>query len=385
MAAHQLLGQLQLVLVNQTESDRTAYSKDCCRMLCDDIEHQGAELLSELYLHPGVLEGMLSTMAYSDLLRFAEAHGTGNIEVTDPTQIQILANSAWKVIKKLSSDEIKQHFQNFKAGQGDNTSEVEVTGDPAYDRSREFCAVMNQLLTANTTAIELGIALHQSHENGHLTMNMLDELMELKASMMGREFADQATADTAVAGMNKKTLRKMYVAKELQTFKPDCDNPVDVLWLGRINMFDSMLKGDIKGKNKSFRNFVRCWDEIRYRAMPAYNAHHKKDSLVETDGTFSKELGKVSPQLLDQLDQAKGDTEQVQVILKKMGLRKAPDKLSFTDAIREADKSDNPLRKQRLKHLAAQDCLYRYFEQRAGVEIPLIPPKPESLRAKKPQ
>ena len=144
-----------------------------------------------------------------------------------------------------------------------------------------------------------------------------------------------------------------------------------------------MLKGDIEGKDTGFQTFVRCWDEIRFQAMPAYNLRHDKDSLVETNGALSKELAKVSPEFLDELDRAKGDEKQAQRLLQKIDLRKAPDKLEFKVALQMANKTGNAPRKERLRQMACQDFLYRYFEQRAGVEIPVIPPKPESLKARK--
>ena len=382
MATHQLLGQVELLTRKQIDSDRTTFSQACCKLLCNDMREHSADLVCELYQRPGALGGLLAEMEYSDVLRFAEAHAKAQIEVTDPDHIKALAQGVWLSLHKMSSEEIKHHVDAFNAERNDLGAKLNVSGNPAYDRGREFCTAMNILLTANNKVTELGVALHQSHIDGHLTMNMLDELVEEKANMAGRSFAEQAEADKAAAGLDQERMREMHVAKHLQSFKPDADEPVDVMWLGKMNQFDAMLKGDISGKDDEFQDFVRCWDEIRFRAMPDYNERHEKDGLVETNGVMSKELAKISPTLLRELDQAKGDTEQVRVLLKEAGLRKAPDKLEFKVAMKVADQSGNTLRKERLKHIAAQDCLYRYFEERAGVEIPVIPPKSQSLLAR---
>lgn len=384
MATHQLLGQIQLLVPQQVGSDRTSFSQECCKLLCNDLRNHRAELICELYQQPSILEGLLAEMEYSDVLRFADAHAEAQIEVVGPDQITALSRGVWKSLHTMSSENIKHHVDSFNAKRGKHATQLNVTGNPIYDRSREFCTTMNILLTANNTVTELGVALHQSHVDGHLTMNMLDELTEEKANMQGRNFAEQNQANEATAKLDRKKMRKMHVAKHLPSLKPNSDNPVDVLWLGKINQFDLMLKGDVSGNDRSFQNFVHCWDEIRFQAMPAYSARHEKDGLVETNGIMSKELGKITPQFLEELDHAKGNAEEVRMLLEKVGLHKVPDELNFVMAMEMADKSDNPLRKQRLKHHAAQDCLYRYFEQRAGVDIPLIPPKPASLLSRKP-
>ena len=385
MATHQLLGQLQLLAQVHVGPDRAAYSRECCDLLCKDIDENRAGLLCELYQKPGVLEGMIAEMEYPDLLEFARVHGNARVEISEPEQIRALSRGVWNVIKKLGSDELKQHVDDFNARQKNYGAETRVTGNPTYDRSREYCTAMNVLLAANETPIEMGVVLHQCHADGHLTMNMLDELIEEKANVMGRNFAEQTDADAAVASFDKKTLGKMYVAQHLPELNPDANSPLDVIWLGKINQFDSMLKGDLSGKDRSFRQFIHCWDEIRFKAMPAYNARHNKDGLVDTNLAMSKELSKISPAFLEALDRAKGDMGQVKGLLKKAGLRKAPDELKFETALEMADQSENPVRKKQLKQLAVQDFLYRYFEQRAGVEIPVIPPKPKSLPARKPR
>ena len=385
MATHQLLGQVELLTQQLVSTDRAAYSQDCCEMLCDDIENHGAELLIELYLQPDVLEGVIGEMEYSDLLHFAESQAIAHVEITEPDHVRALSRGVRQVLLRMSSDDIKHHVDSFNTERGGITQEVQVTGNLAYDRGREYCTAMNMLLATNETVAELGVSLHQSYADGHLTMNMLDELTEEKANVMVRSFDTQNQVDEAAAGISKEAVAGMHVTKHLPKLNPDAHKRPDVLWLSKISQFDAMLKGDTSGKDNGFQKFVRCWDEIRFQAMPTYNQRHKKDGLVDTNGTLSKELAKLSPDFLDELDAAAGNADQVRVILKKVGLRKAPDKLEFKAAMKMADQSENPLRKEHLGHLACQDCLYRYFEQRAGVEIPLIPPKPESLRSGRPR
>lgn len=385
MATHQLLGQIEVLFHQQAGSDKAAYSQDCCELLCDDIENNRSELLISLYQQPGVLEDMIGEMEYSDVLHFGEAQARARVEISEPDHIRALSKGVRKVLQRMSSDDIKHHVDTFNEERGGIPQKISVTGNRAYDRGREYCTTMNILLATNETVTELGVALHQSYVDGHLMLNMVDELTEEKTNTMVRGFDTQPQVDEAAAGISKKAMKEMHVTQQLPELKPDVKKRPDVLWLSKICQFDAMLKGDTTGKDDGFRNFVRCWDEIRFKAIPAYNQRHNKDGLVHTDGSLSKELAKISPAFLEELDSAKGNEEQVRVLLKKTGLYKAPDKLEFKAAMKMADQSDNPLRKARLRHIACQDCLYRYFEQRAGVEIPLIPPKPESLRSRKPQ
>lgn len=383
MATYQLLAQIELQIHQLAGNDRASYSQKCCKLLCHDIKHQGGKLLAELYRQPGVMEGVIGEMEYSDVLRFANACAGGKIEISDPAQIQALSRGVWQALQRMDSDEIKQQVDSFNFTRGNFSQEISVTGNKTYDQGREYCVVMNRLLSENQTPAELAIALHQSHVDGHLTMNMLDELVEEKANMMSRNFTSQSQADEVVAKLDRKAVATMQVAKTLPNLNPDIDNPGDVLLIGKINQFDSMLKGDKSGKDKEFQAFILCWDEIRFDAMPAYNKRHKRNALVDTDSVMSKELAKISPKFLTSLDGAKGDTDQVRELLKKNDLRKAPDELEFTMAMKMAEQSDNPLRRARLKHIAAQDCLYRYFEQRVGVETPHPPQKTESHRNRK--
>ena len=234
MATNQLLEQIDVLVQQQTGADRTTFSHDCCKLLCDDIKNNRAELLTGLYQKPGVLEGMMSEMEYSDVLHFAEAQARERIEVSEPGHIQALSKGVRQVLHKMSSDDIKHQVGTFNKDRGGFSEEVNVTGNTDYDRGREYCTAMNILLAANETVTELGIALHQSYADGHLTMNMLDELTEEKANVMVRDFDNQTQVDEAAAGINKQTVGDMHVAKQLPGLKPDANKREDILWLSKI-------------------------------------------------------------------------------------------------------------------------------------------------------
>ena len=93
---------------------------------------------------------------------------------------------------------------------------------------------------------------------------------------------------------------------------------------------------------------------------------------------MSRELGKVTPAMMTELDSVAGDPVAVGKLLQKMKWRKAPDHFNFPAAVTKARKEGNDKLADELKLMATRDCLFRFFEAQAGVELPGIPVRRKS-------
>ena len=338
--------------------------------LHNDLQHNAGKVVTQLLQHPELMEQVLSHFSYPDLLPFLDTFSLSkSITSITPRQVQALTKSCHKVLSKLSSQEIKTHHQAFLQSKGSIESSIIVTGNDEYDRNSEFSWLMNYALDLTPTPREMGIAVYQAYRQKHLTMNMLDEMTELKALGLTMAFTDPSTMAQAAANIDMEAMKSMHVAKQVENIDLAQPKTKDVLWLSKACQFEYLLNGDQSRPDTRYRDFIKCWEKLRFDFIPSYNQEHKKDSLVELNKNMSIELANISPAWLKRLDAASGSPQQVATILAETRWQKMPDSTDFNALYNEASTLDDRELKAQIKKTATQDCLYRYFERRAGVEL----------------
>ena len=364
-----LLRQIDLLLYKH----KADFSGSLRQWLCDDIENHGGEHLQSLYERPELLESIVSSLEYHDLLVFIDTHGK-HVTLSEPEHISLMTRAIWQVISQLDSHQLLQHRDAY-------TTEMKLpdtrpmTGDISFDRNQELCAVMGALLSEQIDAVELGMAVYQSYQDGHLTMDMLEGMLQHKNLTMPMALADDsALAEEVYARLDQSALKKMHIGSYLESLSTDRTPKKARFYLYKLNEFDILLKADPSRKDMAYRNFVFCWDDLRNRFMPEYNQRHQKETLVETGGVLSQELAKFTPEMLRQLDKRPVRREAVSHILQQTGWQKSPDHFDFKKALEQAKEIENGNHSkatvEAIKHQAAQDCLFRYCEQRAGITFP---------------
>ena len=368
-AADLAIANLDRLLPRFIHRDQTSFSANMAETLCSDLKQDKGRLVSHLFQNPELMERILSNLSYIDLLSFIDQLGL-SVSVTDPYQIEALTRATRHVLSKLSSADIKYQREQFLLARGDSGVHVMVTGNDEYDRNYEFSWLMNHALDPTPSPKEMGVALFQAYRQGHLTMNMLDEMSELKAQGFTMELSDPVILKQAVSDIDKDGMKSMQVTQKLGEFDPDSYEPADLLWFSKACQFDFMLKGDYPLPNKRYRDFIKTWDQLRFSAIPDYNTRHGREDLVILDKKMSVELAKISPAWLKKLDFAAGQPDKVARVLAETGWQKVPDGTSFQKLLIDASQIDDKEMKQQMKKLALQDCLYRFCEQRAGVELP---------------
>ena len=363
--------------VAQAGTERKSFSKELCDCLCHDIQKNRAKLFATLFREPKVIKTLVSQMELRDLHQFARVHGQ-IVELSDPDGVKALTSACWNVVKHLDSEQIKEQIALFYQDTHALADVPKLTGNPDIDRRAEFLELMRILLDVNVGTEEAATSTYQAYKDGFLTMNLLDEMLDAKIAEFGYHLEDQQQVDEAVKKLDYDTVTQLHVCELIPGLEVDADKRAQVFALAKLHGFAAMLEVDESGDMDSeYSNFVRTWDQIRYKAIPDYNLLHQKDGLVDVNLLLSRELVKITPQWLTELDAATGDPKKVEALLKKAGLRKAPDHFKFKDAIKKAQKDDKEEQAARFEQAAVQDCLYRYFELRSGVTIPVVKPKPK--------
>ena len=346
-----------------------SFSADMAKAMCNDLKQDRGVFVTHLFQNPELMEVILSNFSYVDLMIFMDQLGL-TIPLTDSSQIEALTKSTRHVLSQLSSTEIKFQREQFLKARGDSGVHVMVTGNSEYDRNYEFSWLMNHALDPTPSPREMSIAMYQAYRRGHLTMNMLDEMSELKAQGFTMALSDPNTLRQAASHIDKDAMKSMQVVQKLGGFDPNPNSPSDILWFSKICQFDFMLKGDYPLPNKRYRDFIKTWDRLRFSTIPDYNTRHGREDLVILDKKISLELAKISPAWLKKLDYAAGNPGKVAQVLAETGWQKVPDGTRFNKLLIDASQIDDKEMKQQMKKLALQDCLYRFCEQRAGVELP---------------
>lgn len=376
-ATKALIKQLDTFLARQPDGDRRTYSKELCDTLCDDIKRNGSKLLLKLSHKPETMEKLIAKMELRDLHRFAEAHGE-NPGITDPEYIKAMTRACWNVVKDLSSEQMVEQYKLFHQDRQTTFHAIKQSGNSEDDRRTEFTEVMRNLLNSYTGTDEVSTAIYQCYQDGLLTINMLDEWPEGKAvALMMDMSCSQQAVDTEIAGLDYDLVTSLHASRTIPTLEVNVDdNGEQILTLGKLIALQGLFKADQSGdKNSEYSNFVRTWDQLRYQVIPDYNQYRQQDGLVDMNPTLSRELTRITPKFVSEIDAASKDSREVEAILKRTGWQKAPDSFEFKQQIKQARRGGNTDQVKKLEQLAAQDCLYRYFEQRGLVNIPARKPE----------
>ena len=378
LATNAVSNQLEVLLPRLISQDKAKCSKEMCTFFCEDIKINRGDYFKQFYRQPKLLKTVISHMELADLTHLATTHGAKRTE-THPAHVNLIASAAYTAISQLSSEEMKEQQERYNREYTKYPEEAHVSGDLPYDQSKKFCELMNIFFDRNAELTEMGQVAHQAYKDGHLTMNMLDELMEQKSTVVAMSIVDEGVAEQIAGRIDPDLVKSLHTTQLMSQITPDTDDPEYLLWLSKVNQFQALLEGGAPDSPQEYSDFVHTWDQLRFKAIPAYNASHKKDNLVELDTHMSRELAKVTPTMMSELEDAAGDPVAVGKLLAKTRWRKVPDDFSFPAAISKARKGDNEALADKLKLLATQDCLFRFFEARAEVELPGIPLRRKSF------
>ncbi|OED43831.1 hypothetical protein ACH42_08975 [Endozoicomonas sp. (ex Bugula neritina AB1)] len=401
--AHAVMAQLDSVLLSSLlnpRQDNTENSTALCQYLCDDITKNNAQRLKKLSSKPELFTTILSQIKLADLNHLAKTQGE-NMGMTDPKQVRATTTAVGKVVNQLSSEELRveqQRYYDDYTNMGKSSEfprNVQVTGNIAYDRSAISTEIINHFFNKNEDVTAIGIAMHQIHEDGYLTMDKLDEMTEQKITAMMIAAISEADVEgisnmaNDILPQQVKSLRcyeQLQKARDqLASDKPHTDDPAYILWLGKVCQFQGMLTGDSQGTNEQYHDFIHTWDRLRFEAMPQYNTRHGKDNLVETDPDTSIELAKITPAFLAELDANAGNAEAIKKLLNQKGWQKVSDTINYKEVISRARTTNNKSRIKQLTQSATQDCLFRFFEARGGVDIPAITPRIQKIKTLPPR
>lgn len=392
---HAVANQADLLLTSFTKEDKAASSKAICQILCDDIKTNDGQRLKKLYAEPALLKKVLGHMAFAELFHLMQVQGSSRqneapvVSITEPKQIRALASICYQAVNQLSSEELRQEQQRYynehtSYGEGTEFPRiVTVSGDLAYDRSAISTELLNNATDSYDDLSAVGIIIHQAYKDGQLSMDKLDELTEQKTRLiMGNEHFDQMaeTLDPKLVG--SLNCYKNYLNPPKGANESDAEHERNLdhkktLWLGKALQFQAMLAGDTEGKDKKYRDFIHTWDRLRFEHKPEYNDRHKKDNLVDWVPDTSRELAKITPDFLAELQQNREEPSAIKQQLEKAGWRKAPDEADFKALIKKAESTSKERVAQRTKQ-AVHDCLFRFFEKETETTIPVIPPRPKT-------
>ena len=107
---------------------------------------------------------------------------------------------------------------------------------------------MNTFFDKNAELTEMGQIAHQAHKDGHLTMNMLDELMEQKSTVLAMSIVDEGVAERISRQIDHDLVRSLHVSQRLEQFTPDTEDPEYLLWLSKVNQFHALLELSLSHK-----------------------------------------------------------------------------------------------------------------------------------------
>ncbi|WP_263322213.1 hypothetical protein [Endozoicomonas sp. Mp262] len=364
-------------------------NKKASQVLCDSLgqgaaDLTGKRLLKSLFSQPRVFRKLLSTMSLVELLTFSNA--CQRIKQNDCRVASAFMSGASNALSRLSSAEIKRQYELYLQSTQDENATYSVSDNSSLERNRVLMDIARSFFDGEGTSTDVvAAALYQSYQDGNLTMSMLDQVSESAAIPFGFVYGDPESAPEALIQLEQdfkdQGMQSLEIGKDFFSFLEECRKDPNLLlknpkYAGtflKIKQSAIMLAGEPGSHNDGYRDFVQEWDKLRFRVMPDYNNAHGKDDLVDTV-VLSLEAFKITPDWLKRLNAAQGNLQEVRSLLNEMGWRKSPDHINFRHQLKVASSEES---KGRVKALACQDCLFRYFAKRAGFEPAVLSPDPQ--------